>query len=80
MKIIKSSKDITTLGELKPGDLFIMNNDAGTYILTNERGIDNCYAVDLEIGYGCYLALDIKVTKLEGTLYVEEAKKNDTNK
>lgn len=75
MKVVRNCNKPTTLDKLKFGDLFEIQKDMCVYILTNQKNDNNCFlVVDLEIGYACYLAPDMKVTKIEGTLYVGETK------
>lgn len=80
MKIVRNGNSITTINNLKPGDLFILSRDReSVYILTNKQQNGERLAVDLENGIGFFPSLTLPVIKVDGTLYIEEAKKYDTN-
>ena len=80
MKIVRNGNSITTINHLKPGDLFILSRDReSVYILTNKQQNGERLAIDLENGIGFFPSLTLPVVKVDGTLYIEEAKKNDTN-
>ena len=80
MKIVRNGNSITTLGDLKPGDLFMLSEGKeGVYILTDRQQEGKWLIVNLEYGIGYFPSLTLPVVKVNGTLYIEEAKKYDTN-
>ena len=80
MKIVRNDNSITTIKNLKPGDLFILlENEGEVYILTNKQQEGRWLAINLEYGIGYFPSLTLPVVKVDGTLYIEEAKKYDTN-
>jgi len=80
MKIVRNGNSITTINNLKPGDLFILSENEGeVYILTNKQQEGRWLAINLEYGIGYFPSLTLPVVKVDGTLYIEEAKKYDTN-
>ena len=80
MKIVRNGNSITTINNLKPGDLFILSENEGeVYILTNKQQEGRWLAINLKYGIGYFPSLTLPVVKVDGTLYIEEAKKNDTN-
>ena len=80
MKIVRNDNNITTIKNLKPGDLFILlENEGEVYILTNKQQEGRWLAINLEYGIGYFPSLTLPVVKVDGTLYIEEAKKYDTD-
>ncbi len=80
MKIVRNGNSITTINNLKPGDLFILSEgEEGVYILTNKQQEGRWLIINLEYGNGYFPSLTLPVVKVDGTLYIEEAKKYDTN-
>lgn len=76
MKIVRNgTNNITTINNLKPGDLFIFSEGEGeVYILTNTQQNGKWLAINLEYGIGYFPSLTLPVVKVDGTLYIEEAK------
>ena len=80
MKIVRNGNSITTINNLKPGDLFILSEgEEGVYILTDKQQEGRWLIINLEYGTGYFPSLTLPVVKVDGTLYIEEVKKNDTN-
>lgn len=79
MKIVRNNNNITTINDLKPGDLFMLSEGGeGIYILTNKQQEGRWLAINLEYGIGHFPSLTLPVVKVDGTLYIEEIKKYDT--
>ena len=80
MKIVRNGNSITTINNLKPGNLFILSEgEEGVYILTDKQQEGRWLIINLEYGTGYFPSLTLPVVKVDGTLYIEEVKKNDTN-
>ena len=80
MKIVRNGNSITTINNLKPGDLFILSEgEEGVYILTDKQQEGRWLIINLEYGTGYFPSLTLPVVKVDGTLYIEEVKNNDTN-